>query len=69
MFDTLRENCIFYISPMYEFSHSQGQSLHMDKREASAQCPLYPQKRPNIRAAAERRFVPEADSCTAAKVI
>jgi hypothetical protein len=25
MFDTLLENCIFYISPMYEFLHSQGQ--------------------------------------------
>src|SRR5215475_12908346 len=22
------ENCIFYISPMYEFSHSQGHSRH-----------------------------------------
>jgi hypothetical protein len=27
MFDTLLENCIFYISPMYEFLHSQGQIL------------------------------------------
>src|SRR5262245_35601009 len=25
MFDTLPENCIFYISPMYEFSHRLGQ--------------------------------------------
>jgi hypothetical protein len=24
MFDTLSENCIFYISPMYEFSHRLG---------------------------------------------
>src|SRR5262249_1095200 len=24
--DAVLENCIFYISPMYEFSHSQGQS-------------------------------------------
>jgi hypothetical protein len=24
MFDTLPENCIFYISPMYEFSHRLG---------------------------------------------
>jgi hypothetical protein len=23
-FDALLENCIFYISPMYEFLHSQG---------------------------------------------
>src|SRR5215813_10044186 len=26
MFDTLLENCIFYISQLYEFSHSQGQT-------------------------------------------
>ena len=25
MFGTLPENCIFYISPMYEFSHGLGQ--------------------------------------------
>src|SRR5262249_34908821 len=25
--DTVSENCFFYISPMYEFSHSQGQKL------------------------------------------
>ena len=25
-FDPLAENCIFYISSMYEFLHSQGQS-------------------------------------------
>src|SRR5215813_760573 len=24
-FDTLMKNCIFYISPMYEFLHTQGQ--------------------------------------------
>jgi len=28
MFDTLLENCIFYISRMYEFSHSQGQQAN-----------------------------------------
>jgi hypothetical protein len=26
MFDTLSENCIFYISPTYEFSHRLGQT-------------------------------------------
>jgi hypothetical protein len=26
MCDTLLENCIFHISPMYEFLHSQGQT-------------------------------------------
>ena len=29
--------------------------------------PIREEKRPNIRAAAKRRFVPEPDSCTAAK--
>src|SRR5262245_35587668 len=28
MLDTLSENCIFYISPMYEFSHRLGHSRH-----------------------------------------
>jgi hypothetical protein len=27
MFDTLLENCIFYISQLYEFSHRLGQTL------------------------------------------
>jgi hypothetical protein len=27
MFDTLSENCIFYISQLYEFSHRLGQTL------------------------------------------
>jgi hypothetical protein len=26
MFDTLSENCIFYISQLYEFSHRLGQT-------------------------------------------
>src|SRR5262245_21353477 len=26
MFDTLPENCIFYLSPVYEFSHRLGQT-------------------------------------------
>jgi hypothetical protein len=26
MFDTLSENCIFYISQLYEFSHRLGQN-------------------------------------------
>src|SRR5262249_816834 len=25
--DSVSENCFFYISPMYEFSHSQGQNV------------------------------------------
>jgi hypothetical protein len=32
MFDTLLENYIFYISPMYEFLHSQGQKRKSSKR-------------------------------------
>jgi hypothetical protein len=31
MFDTLLENYIFYISPMYEFSHRLGQSRHFER--------------------------------------
>src|SRR6516164_7452880 len=34
MFDTLSENCIFYISPMYEFSHRLGHSRPADTPEA-----------------------------------
>ena len=29
-FDAVAGNCVFYASPMYEFSHSQGQSLPGD---------------------------------------
>jgi hypothetical protein len=29
MFDAVLENCIFYISPMYEFSHSLGQDRNL----------------------------------------
>src|SRR3981081_728346 len=35
--DAMLENCIFYISPMYEFSHSLGQKRpHGDVRAESA---------------------------------
>jgi hypothetical protein len=40
MFDTLLENCIFYISPMYEFLHSQGQSRRTKAVSSFARCPL-----------------------------
>jgi hypothetical protein len=36
------KNCIFYISRMYEFSHSQGQSRRIDTAPAAAACPLRP---------------------------
>ena len=55
------------LTPRPELENSQGQSLHIDKPGPSARCPLYLQEPPNIRAAAKRRFVPEADSCSAAK--
>jgi hypothetical protein len=32
MFDTLSENCIFYISPMYEFSHRLGHNRKSSAR-------------------------------------
>jgi hypothetical protein len=40
MFDTLLENCIFYISQLYEFSHRLGQSRRFrDVRVTSAYAP------------------------------
>ena len=45
---------------MYEFLHSQGQSLQIDAPAARAQCPLYLQQRPNIGTATKRREVPRA---------
>jgi hypothetical protein len=42
MFDTLRENCIFYISPMYEFSHSQGHKRQMQCEPKGGLFPLCP---------------------------
>jgi hypothetical protein len=30
--DAMSENCVFYISPMYEFSHSLGQNRTLGKR-------------------------------------
>jgi hypothetical protein len=40
-FDALLENCVFYISRMYEFLHSQGHSRHFgDVRDESAHPPI-----------------------------
>jgi hypothetical protein len=36
----LIENSIFYISPMYEFSHSQGHSRHFPDHDMSGLAPL-----------------------------
>ena len=33
--DAVLENCIFYISPMYEFSHSQGHSMTSSTRAST----------------------------------
>ena len=41
IFDTLLENCIFYISPMYEFLHSQGQTRRIDTLAMCPPCPLH----------------------------
>src|SRR5207249_1875519 len=62
MFDVLLENCIFYISPMYEFLHSQGQSRRSNTSDESAGW------RPNFGAAANRRGVlsrPQANETAA----
>jgi len=48
MFDVLLENCIFYISPMYEFLHSQGQSRRIDTAPVVAACPLHLQQHLNF---------------------
>jgi hypothetical protein len=37
-----------------------GQSLQIDTPATRGHCPLHSQERPNIRAAAKRRFVPQA---------
>jgi hypothetical protein len=39
-FDTLSKNCIFYISPMYEFLHSQGRKQTSRITEARSAPPL-----------------------------
>jgi hypothetical protein len=46
MFDTLLENCIFYVSQLYEFSHRLGHSRHSRHPGLSGS----PQERP-LRAA------------------
>src|SRR6516162_2681124 len=42
MFNTLSENCIFYISQLYEFSHRLG---HKRTKRHLGLCPLIPRKR------------------------
>src|SRR5216110_1117802 len=46
MFDTFLENCNFYISPMYEFLHSQGQTRPSWPGRPIHSCPQYRQYRP-----------------------
>src|SRR2546421_10225583 len=41
--DAMLENCIFYISPMYEFSHSLGPDP--EKLGVSICFPVYPRQR------------------------
>jgi hypothetical protein len=38
-FDALLENCVFYISRMYEFLHSQGQSESSRQRDGTTGLP------------------------------
>src|SRR5262249_31241618 len=48
MFDTLLENCIFYISQLYEFSHRLGQKRKAQNEQliafstATTACIVYP---------------------------
>src|SRR2546430_7493084 len=44
MFDTLLENCIFYISQLYEFSHRLGQQRRKRSGRVVGLCPQHPQK-------------------------
>ena len=37
--DRLLENCIFHISPTYEFSHSLGQDRQIDRVRPTSACP------------------------------
>jgi hypothetical protein len=48
MFDTLLENCIFYISQLYEFSHRLGHSRQTNAANGFAGCLLCLQQRPNF---------------------
>jgi hypothetical protein len=43
MLGTLLENCIFYISQLYEFSHKLGQKRQMRSRPALDLFPLCPE--------------------------
>jgi hypothetical protein len=59
------ENCIFYISPMYEFSHNQGQTQPTRRAHSTARCRLLLQDRTWLRIIGKRRDGPTTDSCTA----
>src|SRR5216683_2594475 len=40
-FDALPENCVFYISRMYEFLHRLGQTRRIDTLAMCPPCPLH----------------------------
>ena len=65
MFNTLSENCIFYISQLYEFSHRLGHKQTWHLAWALSALPLKADKQQTFR---NVRFVPKADECTAAKI-
>jgi hypothetical protein len=44
MFDTLLENCIFYISQLYEFLHRLGHSRPVRSKPHHGACPLRPER-------------------------
>ena len=63
VFDALLENCVFYILRMYEFLHSQGQTLPSRDFCGTAALPL----KPDIGWRSWHvRKVPIPDSCSAA---
>jgi hypothetical protein len=40
-FDAASENCIFYISPMYEFSHGLREAVFLFARKPKSLCRFY----------------------------
>jgi hypothetical protein len=58
MFDTLLEIYIFYISPMYEFLHSQGHFRPRQSRQQVPLCRLAPESGSKIRVLASCRDRP-----------
>ncbi len=61
--DAMLKNCIFYISPMYEFSHSLGQKRPKDEVRVES---ALPQTADIGRRGWQVSSVPSTDLCAAA---